>query len=92
MVFNKQTFNKQRSVKMSFTYDIIGYPSSGPNFIVTRFQAPQDATEDRIKELARNAISKTSFASLPVRSLTLKVDSHYKYVHILDIMNVNWAR
>ena len=75
------------------TFSVIGYSSSNTAFRVTSFTAPASSSQETIKEAARQAISQTfSFGSLPVKSLTLQVDNITGYVHILDKMNVNFAR
>jgi hypothetical protein len=73
------------------TYNIIGYRSNGRSFIATKFNVQEGANDDKIIEAAKKALSSSSFRTLPIDSLTMQIDRYYKYVHILDRMNVNWV-
>ncbi len=72
-------------------YTIVGYNAGGESFRITEFNIPVDADKEKIIAVARTALGKTlPCAGLSIAKLTMKVDEHY--VHVLDKMNVAFAK
>lgn len=78
---------------MNTSYTVVAYPVRGPNIMVGTFNVPSGSSDDKIITAAKGVIGKSfGFKDLPVDRLNYQIDSHKRYVHILDRVNVNWSQ
>lgn len=72
------------------TYDVIVYSSSGESYSAVRFNVEENATDEKIINSAKTALSSSSLRALPMENLTMQIDRYNRFVHIRDKINANY--